>query len=205
MSSEIKANKWSPATGTAATLGDSSDTFTVPSGVTLDIASGATIANSGTATGFGGENTPAFLAKFASSGSQTITDNTVTKIEMSQEIYDSGSTYDPTTNYRWTPGVVGKYLIGFSVYNEDNEIIRATGYLYMNGSVIYSNHGKVIEQGTQTAWCTPRWTWNGQSIVDVTDAADYFEVYIWIDTYDSGTAAVQDQNHTYFWGHRLII
>jgi hypothetical protein len=45
MSSEIKANKISPATGTDFTLGDSGDTFTVPSGVTLT--------NSGTATGFG--------------------------------------------------------------------------------------------------------------------------------------------------------
>jgi len=45
MASEIKANKISPATGTAFTIGDSGDTFTVPSG--------ATIVNSGTATGFG--------------------------------------------------------------------------------------------------------------------------------------------------------
>jgi len=45
MSSEVKANKLSPATGTAFTLGDSGDTFTIPSGVT--------ITNSGTATGFG--------------------------------------------------------------------------------------------------------------------------------------------------------
>jgi hypothetical protein len=44
--SEIKVNKISPATGTAITLGDSGDTFTVPSG--------ATFTNSGTATGFGG-------------------------------------------------------------------------------------------------------------------------------------------------------
>ena len=44
--SEIKVNKISPATGTAITLGDSGDTFTVPSG--------GTIVNSGTATGFGG-------------------------------------------------------------------------------------------------------------------------------------------------------
>ena len=44
--SEIKVNKVSPATGTDVTLGDSGDTFTVPSG--------ATITNSGTASGFGG-------------------------------------------------------------------------------------------------------------------------------------------------------
>ena len=46
MSSEIKADKWSPASGTSATIGDSGDTYTIPSGVTLyDI--------NGTATGFG--------------------------------------------------------------------------------------------------------------------------------------------------------
>jgi hypothetical protein len=39
MSSEIKADKWSPASGTSATIGDSGDTFTVPSGVTLDTSS----------------------------------------------------------------------------------------------------------------------------------------------------------------------
>ena len=45
MASEIKANKISPASGTAITLGNSGDIFTLPSG--------ATIGNSGTATGFG--------------------------------------------------------------------------------------------------------------------------------------------------------
>jgi len=39
MSSEIKADKWSPASGTSATIGDSGDTYTVPSGVTLDTSS----------------------------------------------------------------------------------------------------------------------------------------------------------------------
>jgi len=53
MSSELKTNKISPATGTALTLADSGDTLTLPSGATLAVASGATITNSGTATGFG--------------------------------------------------------------------------------------------------------------------------------------------------------
>jgi len=46
MASELKVDKISPNTGTAFTLGDSGDTFTIPSG--------ATITNSGTANGFGG-------------------------------------------------------------------------------------------------------------------------------------------------------
>jgi hypothetical protein len=45
MASEIKVNKISPSSGTSFTLGDSGDTFTVPSGVTLQ--------NNGTADGFG--------------------------------------------------------------------------------------------------------------------------------------------------------
>jgi hypothetical protein len=52
--SEIKVNKISPATGTETTLGDASDKFIVPSGAELEVASGATITNSGTATNFGG-------------------------------------------------------------------------------------------------------------------------------------------------------
>jgi len=44
--SELATNKISPVTGTTVTLGDSGDTFTIPSGVN--------ITNSGTATGFGG-------------------------------------------------------------------------------------------------------------------------------------------------------
>ena len=55
MSSEIKADKWSPASGTAGTIGDNGDTFTVPSGVTLDVASGATLdATGATVTGISG-------------------------------------------------------------------------------------------------------------------------------------------------------
>jgi hypothetical protein len=40
--SELKVNKISPRSGTDVTLGDSGDTFTVPSGATLD-ASNATV------------------------------------------------------------------------------------------------------------------------------------------------------------------
>ena len=52
--SEIKVNKISPRTACGTTtLGDSGDTFTLPSGGTITIAAGASISNSGTASGFG--------------------------------------------------------------------------------------------------------------------------------------------------------
>ena len=47
--SEIKVNKISPRAACGTTqLGDSGDTFTVPSGAAITIASGATINNNGT-------------------------------------------------------------------------------------------------------------------------------------------------------------
>ena len=52
--SEVKVNKISPRTACGTvTLGDSGDNFTLPSGTTMTIASGATITNNGTAGGFG--------------------------------------------------------------------------------------------------------------------------------------------------------
>ena len=61
MASEIKANKISPATGTAFTLGDSGDTFTIPSGVTLT--------NNGSSSGF--DSGLASIQTFTSSGTWT--------------------------------------------------------------------------------------------------------------------------------------
>ena len=48
--SKLETNQVDPATGTTLTLGTSGDTISIPSGVT--------IANSGTATGFGGTTAP---------------------------------------------------------------------------------------------------------------------------------------------------
>jgi len=62
MSSEVKANKLSPATGTDVTLGDSGDTFTIPSGATID-------ASAATATGF--DSGLASVQTFTSSGTWT--------------------------------------------------------------------------------------------------------------------------------------
>jgi hypothetical protein len=115
MSSEIKANKWSPATGTAATLGDSSDTFTVPSGVTLDIASGATIdATGATITGWpsGTENQPNFQMR--TSADLAWINSAYTKIPLNTLEWESDTgSCDTTTNYRFTvpTGKGGKYFL----------------------------------------------------------------------------------------------
>ena len=68
MSSEIKADKWSPASGTSATIGDSGDTYTIPSGVTL--------ANSGTVTGLPASSISSGTIATARLGSGTASSST---------------------------------------------------------------------------------------------------------------------------------
>ena len=66
--SEIKVNKLSPSTGTALTLGDNGDTFTIPAGTTL--------ANNGTATGFGSDGVVKYFATAELSASVASTTST---------------------------------------------------------------------------------------------------------------------------------
>jgi len=103
--SKLETNQVDPATGTTLTLGTSGDTITIPSGVT--------IANSGTATGFGGTMTPAFEAYLSSN--QTISANTDTKIQFNTEILDTDNSYDNSTNYRFTPQTAGNYFCFYQI------------------------------------------------------------------------------------------
>ena len=124
--SEVKVNKISPRSGTDVTLGDSSDTFTAPSGVTIAIASGATITNSGTATGFGEDNTPSFYAYNASS--QALAATTSTKVTLDTEGWDTDSAF--ASNVFTVPsGEGGKYWFTFGGYFHD---IPYDNYARMN-------------------------------------------------------------------------
>jgi len=64
------------------------------SGDTVNIPSGVTIANAGTATGFGESNTPYFEAKL--SAGYTITSTTATLLAANSEVHDSGGCYNNT-------------------------------------------------------------------------------------------------------------
>jgi len=63
--SEIKVNKISPRSGTTVTLGDSGDTFTIPSG--------ATINNQGTATNFGATGSASWVTSSIKTATFTAT------------------------------------------------------------------------------------------------------------------------------------
>jgi len=167
MSSELKTNKISPATGTAFTFGDSGDTFTIPSG--------ATIANSGTATGFGGDNSPAYEA--ARQTDQSISDDVMTKVDVNVEIFDTDSAYDPTTNYRFTvpSGEGGKYFVYANIFFHSShgasDIVNLEMNVKKNGSTAFVSEFKPNPSyGGQTITV-------GASAILILSAADYLELY----------------------------
>ena len=97
--SKIFVDQVDPKTATTLTLGTSGDTISIPSGVT--------IANAGTATGFGVAGTNLFEATM--SASQTsVSASTWTKFAFNQESYDADGVFD-TSNNRFIAPAAGKY------------------------------------------------------------------------------------------------
>jgi hypothetical protein len=103
MSSELKTNKISPATGTALQIGDSGDTITIPSG--------ATLTNSGTASGFGLFTSYAIIAdqKAQNTDGGTFTSGAWRERDLQTEIADPDGIVSISSN-QFTLGA-GTYLI----------------------------------------------------------------------------------------------
>jgi hypothetical protein len=97
--STLEVNKITPSTGTSITLGDSGDTFTIPSGVT--------ITNNGTDTGFGGVNTPAFVAYI--DANQSLSNATATKLTFTSESIDTDGAF-ADSKFTVPSGKAGKYF-----------------------------------------------------------------------------------------------
>jgi|TARA_R110002110_G_scaffold299431_2_gene513669 hypothetical protein len=168
MSSEVKANKISPATGTAFTFGDSGDTFTVPSG--------ATIANSGTATGFGVSNSSCAVHLGAD---VTLTRNVRTKVAFNVEDYDPEGWFDSTTNYRFQPDEDGVYFIDACLLQGNGAgADNVAMYIYKNGAEVYSN--QVYQTGGTIA------PMHSSGIVSLNGSSDYIEIFT-MATSGSGT------------------
>jgi hypothetical protein len=193
--SELKVNKISPRSGTDVTLGDSGDTFSVPSGATFDASSATlTLPDSSvslaklTATGTkdattflrgdntfavaGGTNTPAFLATL--SADQSISDNTLTKVQFNTVVFDTNSDYDNATNYRFTPTVAGTYFVYASVWIESGANTNYNrGY-----ALIQKNGTTTLVQNMQDSRDNPTasYTSTPMTMVSMNGTTDYLEV-----------------------------
>ena len=188
--STLEVNKITPSTGTSITLGDSGDTFTIPSGVT--------ITNNGTQTGFGGTNTPAFEAY--GSTNQSVSDVTYTKVQIDTEIFDTDGYYDNTTNYRFTPLVAGKYFVYISIGLHAlavSELQNMYAGLSKNGTIIKFSHHNYTNNNIRFG------TANITAVVELNGSTDYIEAKV-IGADASGNASVSDNEYSTFGAYKLI-
>ena len=185
--STLETNLIQPATGTSLTIGASGDTITVPSG--------CTITNSGTATGFGGANTPRFFATLSSN--QSIANNNWVKVICDTEVIDSDSAYDPSTGKFTVPsGKGGQYTFSCAVDSaglDSGESCMMV--LYLNGSFSSLGMGKLMSSNTGED--LPVTTTFMRSL----SAGDYIEMYMY---QNSGSAQNTRSGRTYFGGYRII-
>ena len=169
--SKLETNTIDTVSGTSTLQVGSTNTSTITLGVsgdTINVPSGVTIANSGTATGFAA-NTPAFRAYMGTT--QTISNTQGTKLNYNSESYDTGSNYD-TSNYRFTPTTGGKYFVSAAV--------RLSGVVTLTNTQLYIyKNGSVYNRSTQG--------FNGDSspmiintdTVEMNGSSDYIEMYFY--------------------------
>ena len=171
-------------------LGVSGDTINVPAGVT--------IANAGTATGFGVAGTESFFVTKSSSDDQSISNNTTTKITFDTEGVDAGNNF---ASNKYTVPSAGKYFFEAQVKGEsnlDSKIATFTIYIYKNGSIILANDNEL------TAGYEKKITKNVSGILDLAQN-DYLEVYLIINWESSATLSAKggSQGTTHFLGFKL--
>lgn len=147
--------------------GDSGSAAITP-GTTLTISGGialATAVSGSTLT----INTDQNRIAVYRNANQTLSDNTVTKIQLDTEVVDTDSEFDSSTNYRWTPTVAGTYLAISQVMYSG--AAGTTGYCYLqkNGSAI-AQTTTVLQSGVFTVA-------TANAIVSMNGSTDYLELY----------------------------
>jgi len=161
--STLKVDTILKRTGTGTiTLGQSGDTLDIPSGVT--------IANSGTATGFGGDNTPSFSAFLSSN--QTISNETYTKVQFNTENYDTDNAYDNSSNYRFTipSGEGGNYFISSNLRFQS----------FSGGEIRLVVRVNGVDKGYfSTDVASNIFTVTSANFIKNFSASDYIEIFAW--------------------------
>jgi hypothetical protein len=182
MAGILKVDKYQDFNGNDIMTSDGSGNITLSSNMTTAVQA------------VGSANTPAFLAYLSSS--QDINDSTNTKVQFDTELFDTDNTYDNSTNYRFTPGVAGKYVITIQMLN-------TTGTDYDNFRVNLKKNGSEIVQGRGA-------NFNGDGIcystIVTANTTDYFEAFFY-HTKGSSTGVAGNTGNpqlSFFSGYKLI-
>ena len=147
----------------------------------------------------GGTNTPVFSAKVGST--QTISNNSFTKIAFDTEEKDSDGAFD-TSSYRFTvpSGKAGTYMLGMMMYTNPNndQLVESYAMIYKNGSSFISNN---IFYGSSARPDADVQIVNG--VVDLA-VSDYIEGYVYsLCASSSSTRLFAGRNNAIF-GYKII-
>ena len=119
--SKVQVDTIDTRSGTSTMQIGSTNTSTINIGVsgdTVNIPSGVTIANAGTATGFGQDNSPAFFA-YSPQSYQNISSSTWTAINTTNESFDTANAFN-TSTLKFTPQTAGKYFLYGNAVTDGN-------------------------------------------------------------------------------------
>ena len=170
-------------------LGVSGDTINVPAGVT--------IANAGTATGFGEANTPIFSVRNDTSGT-SVTDNTNTKVTWNIELKDSDNAI-ASDKFTVPSGKGGTYYLYSMVQGRGDGNDRLEVY-YLN---LYKNGSRIAMAENDFRANPSRKSTNTVSIITDLSASDYIEVYVAVDTNGGSSYLSGDDYQMLFGGYRI--
>tara|TARA_E500000318_G_scaffold108501_1_gene119487 strand:- start:34 stop:561 length:528 start_codon:yes stop_codon:yes gene_type:complete len=172
--STIKVSTISPL-GTDATK-----TITIGSASNGDVAAGVFT------------NVPAFYARVSSQ--QSLSNNTLVKLQLDTEDYDTNNDYDNSTNYRFTPSVAGKYwLFGSTNVGAGSINTFAQILIYKNGSAHRINLHRFAGDGDVVPTVC--------GLVEANGSSDYFELYV---KQNTGSSRTTFTDNTWFGGYRII-
>ncbi len=117
---------------------------------------------------------PKFSAYLGSN--QSINASTWTKVQLNTESFDTNSNYDNATNYRFTPTVAGKYIVGFqaTITADWSNTTQFKGAIYKNGSAV-----AVRDQMHWNSASNQNESLEVHQMVDMNGSSDYIEVYLW--------------------------
>ena len=149
----------------------------------------------------GGNMSPSFFAY--RNGTQTASENTWTKIQINTEVYDEGSNYDHSTNYRFTPTTAGKFF----VYGQS--LVYANGQTDINYSQlkVYKNGSEHLLGENDFRGSRPYGIQsNVQGVVDMNGSSDYLELYVRQSSNSQNTNYIQGNSTrpTHFGAFKII-
>jgi len=146
-------------------------------------------------SGVGGDNTPAFQAKYTSS--QTLAHATATKIQFNSELFDTDNCYDNSTNYRFTPTVAGKYVVGLKIKFNNSQSSRIFTMIYKNGSEYDRSEKWSDGAGTDLDPLAVQ-------IIDFNGSSDYVEAFAQQESGSNMDTNSSTDTRAYFYAYKLI-